>query len=197
MTLLDLAKKRRSCYALKNQIPLTQPQLLCLVREAVKQAPSAFNSQSARVMVLLGEKHHLFWQLVTQALQKMVPAENWNKTAEKINAFDRAFGTLLFFEDWSAVIKLQAEFPAYEERFVLWAYQSNGMLEYLIWLALAEQNIGASLQHYNPLVDRAVAQHFGVPSSWRLVAQMPFGAVEQAPQKKEFLPLAPRVRVEK
>lgn len=194
MTVLDLAQKRRSCYALTNQIPLTQEQLLALVQEAVKQAPSAFNSQSARVLVLLGDKHHVFWQIVAQALQKIVPPENWPKTQEKINSFDRAFGTLLFFEDDSAIHALQERFPTYKDNFPIWAYQSNGMLEYLIWMALAEQGIGASLQHYNPLVQEAVTQTFELPHTWRLVAQMPFGCVLQPPTQKDYLPLEQRVR---
>lgn len=193
MTLLELAQKRRSCYNLTNQIPLSQAQLVELVQTAVKHAPSAFNSQSARVLALLADKHHTFWQLALQELKKIVPPENFAPTAEKIAAFDAAYGTLLFFEDWTTVENLQARFPTYKDNFPIWAYQANGMLEYLVWTALAERNIGASLQHYNPLVDKAVARVFRVPPSWKLVAQMPFGQVAQPPAGKDFLPLEARV----
>ncbi|MBR4355441.1 MAG: nitroreductase family protein [Elusimicrobiaceae bacterium] len=193
MTMLDLARKRRSCYALTNKIPLTEQQLFCLVREAVKQAPSAFNSQSARVMVLLAEKHHLFWQLVLGELKKIVPPEHFIQTEEKISSFDRAFGTLLFFEDIPTIQALQRRFAIYKDNFPIWAYQSNGMLEYLIWAALAEQNIGASLQHYNPLIDKAAGKVFGIPKGWELIAQMPFGVQETPVQNKTFLPVDNRV----
>lgn len=197
MTLLDLAQKRRSCYNLTNQIPLSQAQLVALIQMAVKHAPSAFNSQSSRVLVLLDEKHRTFWELTENELKKIVPPENWAQTAEKITAFAKAYGTLLFFEDWTVVENLQTRFPAYKDNFPIWAYQANGMLEYLIWTALAEQNIGASLQHYNPLVDAAVQHTFNVPAGWKLVAQMPFGEITQPPAEKEFLPLDSRVIVEK
>ncbi len=197
MTLLDLAQKRRSCYNLTNQIPLSQAQLVALIQTAVKHAPSAFNSQSSRVLVLLDEKHRTFWELTENELKKIVPPENWAQTAEKITAFAKAYGTLLFFEDWTVVENLQNRFPAYKENFPVWAYQANGMLEYLIWTALAEQNIGASLQHYNPLVDAAVHHTFNVPAAWKLVAQMPFGQTARPPAAKEFLPLDSRVIVEK
>lgn len=197
MTLLDLAQKRRSCYALTNKIPLTEEQLVTLVQTAVKHAPSAFNSQSSRVLILLGKRHHAFWQLTLNELKKIVPPENFTPTAQKIAAFDQAFGTLLYFEDWTVVENLQSRFPAYKDNFPIWAYQANGMLEYLIWTSLSEQNIGASLQHYNPLVDEAVRREFNVPATWKLVAQMPFGGAAALPDKKEFLPLEPRVRVEK
>ena len=197
MTMLDLAQKRRSCYNLTNQIPFSQTQLIELVQEAVKQAPSAFNSQSARVLVLLNEKHTQFWQLVLTELKKVVPPENLTQTQEKINAFAAAYGTLLFFEDWTAVEELQQKFPAYKDNFPLWAYQSNGMLEYMIWTALAEQHIGASLQHYNPLIDAAVRERFNVPDTWKLLAQMPFGVQAGPVQDKTFLPLDHRVIVKK
>lgn len=32
----------------------------------------------------------------------------------------------------------------------------HGMAEYATWLALTEAGLGASLQHYNPLIDEAV-----------------------------------------
>ncbi len=197
MTMLDLAQKRRSCYHLTNKIPLPQEQLISLVQEAVKQAPSAFNSQSARVLILLGEKHTHFWQLVLTELKKIVPAENFAPTQEKINSFAAAYGTLLFFEDWIVVEALQQKFPAYKDNFPLWAYQSNGMLEYVIWTALAEQHIGASLQHYNPLIDETVRQTCKVPQTWKLLAQMPFGEMSAAPDPKDFLPLQQRVQVQK
>ena len=37
------------------------------------------------------------------------------------------------------------------------------------------RRIGASLQHYNPLIDNEVREHWGLPGQWQLIAQMPFG----------------------
>lgn len=34
---------------------------------------------------------------------------------------------------------------------------------------------GASLQHYNPLIDPKVSAEWNIPLEWKLVAQMPFG----------------------
>ena len=195
MTLLELAQKRRSCYALGNHIALTPSQITGLVECAVKQTPSAFNSQSARVLILFNQQHQRFWHLIKTALQKIVPPENFTPTEEKITAFSKAVGTLLFYEDWSAVETLQRRFPLYKEHFPTWAYQANGMLEYLVWLALADKNIGANLQHYNGLIDDEIARAFQVPGTWKLVAQMPFGNIIVPPQEKDFLPLDMRVRV--
>ncbi len=43
---LSLAETRRSIYALGKEIPLSEDEVIHLIKQAVKQAPSAFNSQS-------------------------------------------------------------------------------------------------------------------------------------------------------
>lgn len=192
---LRAAEKRRSRYALTDKSPVSDGQIVRLVQELVRTAPSAFNSQGARVLVLFGDKHRAFWQLVREALQRIVPAEKFAPTEEKLASFAAAHGTVLFFEDWKTVEEQERKFPTYKEHFPMWAYQSNGMLEFMVWTAFAEWGLGASLQHYNPLVDEAVRRAFGVPESWKLLAQMPFGVPSAPAGEKTFLPLSERVKV--
>jgi predicted oxidoreductase (fatty acid repression mutant protein) len=56
-----------------------------------------------------------------------------------------------------------------------------------VWTALAEAGIGASLQHYAPLIDAEVARTWDVPLSWKLRAQMPFGSNEAPFPDKTFI----------
>ena len=63
------------------------------------------------------------------------------------------------------------------------------------WTALATENIGASLQHYNPLIDEKIKEAFDIPESWELRAQMPFGSIEAPAGEKEFLPDDVRFKV--
>ena len=56
--------------------------------------------------------------------------------------------------------------------------------------------MGASLQHYNPLVDTAAQQAFNIPKTWKLLAQMPFGTSVGPDGEKTFFPQS-RLRVEK
>ena len=78
----------------------------------VRHVPSAFNSQSTRVVLLLGESHKKLWQIVKDALKKIVPAEAFVKTEEKIDhSFACGYGTVLFFEDQKVVKGLQEAFP--------------------------------------------------------------------------------------
>ena len=53
--------------------------------------------------------------------------------------------------------------------FANWSVQTNAMHQFAIWTALSSKGIGASLQHYNPLVDQITTQEFDIPASWKLV----------------------------
>lgn len=193
---LDLMKLRRTRYDLTNKSTLPKEEIVKLVQQCVKHAPSPFNSQSTRVLLLCGVRHKQFWDIARHELQQIVPPEKFAPAEEKLTAFSAAHGTLLFFEDWSVVESLQAQFPTYKDHFPQWAYQANAMAEFAVWTALAENGMGASLQHYNPLVDLEVHRQFHVPLDWKLIAQMPFGvALHKEPPAKEFMPIEERVHV--
>lgn len=193
---LNLIKQRRTRYDLTSKSTLPKEEIVQLVQQCVLHTPSPFNSQSTRVLLLCGPRHQQFWQLVKHELQSVVPPENFAPTEDKLAAFASAHGTLLFFEDWSVVKGLQAQFPTYKDQFPKWAYQANAMTEFAIWTALAENGMGASLQHYNPLIDLEVHRQFHVPLDWKLTAQMPFGvALAKDAPDKIFLPIEDRVKV--
>ena len=48
--------------------------------------------------------------------------------------------------------------PNYADNFANWSVQTNAMHQFAIWTALSSK-IGASLQHYNPLVDQITTQN--------------------------------------
>ena len=48
---------------------------------------------------------------------------------------------------------MQEKFAPYAANFPVWANQANGMLQFTVWSALRELNIGANIQHYNPVID--------------------------------------------
>ncbi len=195
MEYMNALRHRRSIYALGKKEVLARPRVEELVREAVTHTPSAFNSQSSRTVLLFGEESDKLWSLVGEALKPLVPPESFGKTLEKLQGFAKGYGTILFFEDQSVVEGLQGRFPLYAEKFPLWSAQSNGMLEFAVWTALESEGLGASLQHYNPVIDEAVRKAWNLPDTWKLYAQMPFGSVEAPAGEKEFLPLADRIRV--
>lgn len=191
-TYLDAITRRRSQYALGRNVSQSQDQVTALIQEAVRQAPSSFNSQSSRALILHGEQSVAFWDIVKEELRKIVPAEAFAATENKINSFAAGTGTVLFYEDMDVIAGLQASFPLYADNFPIWAEHSTAIAQYATWVALSEAGIGASLQHYNPLPDAAVAARWNVPASWKLRAQMPFGSNEDGFGEKTFIDDATR-----
>lgn len=193
-TFYEAIEKRRSIYALGSEKKVPEDQIQKTVEFAVKHVPSPFNSQSARVVVLFGKESNRFWDITREALRKIVPANAFAATDEKIGSFDAGYGTVLFFEDQTVVTGLMNQFPLYKDNFPVWSLQSNGMLEFAVWTALEAEGLGASLQHYNPLVETAVRDAWKLPEGWKLLAEMPFGSVKAPAGSKEYSPIADRVK---
>ncbi|MDB6453749.1 nitroreductase family protein [Falsirhodobacter sp. 20TX0035] len=187
-------RNRRTQYALGKALPLPQDEVDSLVREAVRQSPSSFNSQSSRAVILFGAEHEKLWGIVKDTLRAIVPPESFAGTEAKIDSFAAGAGTVLFFEDQAAIQKLQQDFPLYADAFPRFAEQSGGMAQLAVWTALADAGIGASLQHYSPLIDAAVTKAWDLPESWTLLAQMPFGSNEKPFGDKTFIADADRFR---
>ncbi|AZO80813.1 MULTISPECIES: nitroreductase family protein [unclassified Bosea (in: a-proteobacteria)] len=185
--MLDKLKRRRTQYALGKNLPISETQVDGLIREAIRLAPSSFNSQSSRAVILFGKESDKFWSIAREALRAIVPAADFEGTAKKIDGFASGAGTVLFFEDQEPVKALQANFPLYAHNFPIWSEHSTGMAQLAVWTTLADVGIGASLQHYHPLVDADVAKTWNIPASWKLTAQMPFGSNEAAFQEKTFI----------
>ncbi len=188
-------KDRRTYYTISNQSNISDSQIQTLVEEAVQYTPSAFHSQSARTVLLLGEHHLNLWDIVRETLRKLVPEDKFQPTDEKINAFAAGYGSILYFEDTDVVKELQEKFQSYKDNFPIWAQQSNGMLQLVIWTSLENEGFGASLQHYNPIIDEEVKKQWDIPGSWQLIAQMPFGVPTGEPNGKTFLPIGERTKV--
>ncbi|AJY73349.1 nitroreductase family protein [Paenibacillus beijingensis] len=197
-TFFDAIRHRRSIYAISKEAVISDEKIQEIVEEAVKHTPSSFNSQSSRVLVLLGEQSDKFWDLTTETLRVVTGGgEGFASTEEKMAAFRSGYGTILFFEDESVVRGLQEKFPSYEANFPIWSNQSNGMLQLVVWTALEAEGLGASLQHYNPLVDEQVKKEWSVPENWKLIAQLPFGKPVAPAGEKQFQPISERVKVSK
>ena len=195
-TLQQLAEKRRSIYALSNQLPVSNDEIVKLVEHAVLHTPSAFNSQSTRIVVLFGDDHNKLWQMTEDTLRDIVDnEEQFAATKQKMNGFKAGAGTVMFFEDHSVIRDMQAAAPLYADKFPIWSHQTSAMHQYVIWTALASINFGANLQHYNPIIDKKVAEEWNIDEHWELNAQMVFGAIEQPAGDKEFKPVADRMQV--
>lgn len=187
---------RRSYYAIGHQSPISDQEIEEILDLALLHIPSAFNSQSSRLVLLLGEHHKKCWNIVLESLQCVVPEAAFATTRDKINhSFAAGYGTVLFYEDRIIVEGLQKAYPLYHEKFPLWSQQTSAMHQLAVWTLLEDAGFGASLQHYNPLIDERISNEWNLPGDWELIAQMPFGLPGEPPGKKEYKPLCDRIRI--
>lgn len=195
-SLKESIEQRRSIYAISNQSPISDTELESLVQFAATHVPSAFNSQSTRLVLLLGDNHTKLWNIAKEGLRKIVPEEAFAATEQKIdNCFAAGYGTVLFFEDQTVVESLQKAFPLYANNFPVWSQHTSAMHQFAVWNLLEEAGLGATLQHYNPLIDDDVRKTWDLPASWTLIAQMPFGTPVANAGEKTFQPIEDRVKI--
>lgn len=188
MSIIESLKKRRSYYEINKDLQVSKEEIEEKIKEITELVPDAFNMKSARVVLLFGDKHDLLWDEIYNVFEGKV-------SREKIDSFKAGAGTVLFLYDIETVKLMQEQFKSYADNFPIWANQANGMLQFSVWTALRELNIGASLQHYNPVIDDKVKQVFEIPENYKLVAQMPFGGIVSEPARKENEDINKRVKV--
>ena len=202
MSFLESLKNRRSIYALGRNVEVSDEAIIELIQEAVRQSPSAFNSQSSRVVILLDDQVTSFWNdLVAGDLEATMKAQGVADeaiagTKEKLAGFASSKGTVLFFEDQDVIKGLQENFPLYAENFPIWSEQSTGIASVNTWTALsADLGLGANLQHYNPVIDDSVAKAYDIPKSWKLRGQLNFGSIEAPAGDKDYVEDSNRFKV--
>ena len=195
VTLQQAFDERRSVYALGNELPVEPQAIVNMAERVLLHTPSAFNSQSSRLVVLFGAEHQKLWDIAEEKLRAAVGDGDFSGSKQKLDGFRAAAGTVLFYEDKNVTQSLQEQFALYADRFPVWAQQTSAMHQYAMWTELRTLNVGANLQHYNPLVDEDAAKAFSIPDSWELVAQMPFGNIVEPAGEKTYQPVNERMKV--
>ncbi|KAL7931980.1 nitroreductase family protein [Trichoderma chlorosporum] len=179
--LLSSFAARRSVYQLSAETDLSIGRLEEIIRNALLTVPSAFNTQSTRIV-----------DIVKAAVAPFVSGDQATNTNAKIKGFQGAYATILFFEDPSPYEPL-GSFKMYADKFEGWREQTSGMHQLLIWSALALEGVGGNLQHYNPIIDDEVKKTWSINSDWKLLAQLVIGKpVGNAPAEKEKKPVEDR-----
>ena len=197
MNYIDIIKQRRSVYDLHKHLPISENKLMRILEDVITESPTAFNMQSSHVIVLMDGQHERLWSIVTKTLKDIVPSDKFVPTQKKMDMFSNAKGTILFFENTQIIEQLKLDYPLYKDQFDNFALRGMGILQGNIWNALAEVEIGASLQHYNPLIDEAVKEEWDVPEHYQLSAQMVFGGIGSIPEPKEKVDVHTRINLYK
>lgn len=69
---------RRSYYALLPKPTVPDSEIVKIAETALLNVPSAFNTESTRITVLLGTNHTKLWEIVANALLAKIGAERFN-----------------------------------------------------------------------------------------------------------------------
>ena len=116
-TFAEALEHRRSYYSIGSDSPVLDEEVVHIIRTAVKNVPSAFNSQSTRIVLLLGDEHKKLWDIVKNTLKRAFRLRLLQRRKAKIDGcFAAGHGTVLYFEDTTVVKKLQDAFPSYSEK---------------------------------------------------------------------------------
>lgn len=193
-TFVELVKKRHSIYALGKNSNYSNEEIEKRIREVVREVPTAFNSQTTRIIVLFDEANTKFWDHIYNVQKNVLDGSKKEWMTGVVNGAKNGIGTVLFFEDLNAV----KEMPTNEVRQEAYKQNNNANAQYAIWLALTEMDLGANLQHFNvgyeQGFDKGTKEIFGLPESYEMIAQMPFGSIEQEAKIKDKI--NPEVQVQ-
>lgn len=195
-TFLDLATKRLSQYHLGSEAKHSVEEIAQYLAEVANQAPSAMNIQASRLIVLQGDDHRKFWDLIKDTQEQVLSKKMFEWFMGVYNGAVTGLGTVLFFEDRTVYETFPNPNPVAREKVKL---RNSAIMQYGTWLALTDLGYGASLQHNNLGFeeghDRSVKELFDLPEDWELTAQMPFGSIETPATSKEKISLDTQLRL--
>ena len=99
---VELARNRRTVYNITKSSPVSDSRIKELVNEAILHVPSALNTQSTRLVVLLHTEHDRFWNMVItvfkeRASEGKIPEEMWTTYLKpKMEGLKSGYGTVRF-----------------------------------------------------------------------------------------------------
>ena len=97
-TFAEALEHRRSYYSISNDSPVQDEEIVHIIRTAVKHVPSAFNSQTTRIVLLLGDEHQKLWRIVKDQLEERLSEEQYRQSQSHAEC------AVNILNDWSAAV---------------------------------------------------------------------------------------------
>src|SRR5690625_4746051 len=184
---LDLVEKRRSIYTIGTNSDYTKEEIAERIGDVRKEVRTAFNSQTTRGVVLFDEAKGKFWDHIYDVQKDVLGGDVWEMMSGTITGSKNGIGTVLFFEDIDAVKQM----PAQGIRGETYKQNNNANAQYAVWLAFTEIYLVETLQNIKVIYvdgfDRVKKKIFDLPDSYEMLAQMPFGSIEQEAGEKDHI----------
>ncbi len=101
---IDLMTQRRSIYALGKNVPQSKEEITTLIKEAIKQSPTAFNNQTTRAVILFGNSSDKVWDMTIDVLRSIMSDDDaFEQSKARVSSFKNGIGTILYFSDQDAI----------------------------------------------------------------------------------------------
>ena len=198
-SLFAAAEHRISCYQLSKESTIADSRIHEIVNFVIKHAPSSFNVQSTRAVILLKDEHTSLWDIADNVAKSTQP-DAYKGLSKMVAGFKAAYGTILFLEDQGSLDALAGKNPLFGHLVPDWSEASSGMHQFLVWTGLELEGLGCNLQHFNfmPEFSNEVSKRWGLPSTWKLKSQLVFGKPTNGLVRKSertYAPLENRVKM--
>ena len=179
----DLLRQRRSIRKLRDG-PLP-PGAFGRIATAASLVPSAFNAPAWHVAIVHGRRDK-FWEEVEAAFRERLASDRLDRYLERLDGFRRGTGAVLVFEDRAGVESLKEAYRLPQETAQSYGQQAIGMVQLALWLAIVDEGLATSLQHWEALIEDAVVHFLDLPAGrFRLAATMPIGYPAEPPREVE------------
>jgi predicted oxidoreductase (fatty acid repression mutant protein) len=130
---LAALEKRRTYYQLTAKSTIPDAKIEEIVKTAVKHVPSAFNIQTGRVVVVLGEANQKVWSIVKDGYLASLNNDEAmiSLNTKKMQEYSAGYGTILIFEDQAILSSMNEKMPYFKasNSFEIWSENSTGMLQ--------------------------------------------------------------------
>lgn len=181
--LSGLLDRRRSIRRIEDG-PIT-PEFLTRLTEAVQRTPAAFNLAPWHIVVVRDERA-AFWEAIEESFRAGLEGERLERYLDRLSGFRGGAGAILVYEDRAVLLRLANDWQISEAQADAFVQQGIGMVQFAIWLALTNDELVTSLQHWEWLVEQRVAEFTGIPGErFKLTAVMPIGYAAEAPRVVE------------
>jgi predicted oxidoreductase (fatty acid repression mutant protein) len=178
--LSTLLKRRRSIRRLRGG-PL-EMEMLDRIAEAAHLTPSAYNRPPWHIVVI-HERLDAFWAMVEAAFREQLDGDRLARYLDRLQGFRAGVATVLIYEDRSIGDELETAWRISEDEARAFCEQALGMVQLTLWLAVVEEGLATSLQHWEALIEGPLAAFLDLPADrYRLTAAMPIGYPAEEPR---------------
>ena len=85
---------RRTYYALSPTSTIPDSKIEQIVTDTIKHTPSAFNSQTTRIVLVVKEEHKKLWDMIMAVYEEMLPKEKFEHAKGRMEGFRKGYGTV-------------------------------------------------------------------------------------------------------